>query len=100
MNARRAFKSRMGSRYGEILADKTGRGGTWIGLVLLATVTALSELATGVSAVTVAAAPDIAVGADPVARVETACSIRILRDDDDRHRDRRTARSPAWTALE
>lgn len=37
-------------------------GGTWIGVVLLATVTSLPELATGVSAVTVANAPNIAVG--------------------------------------
>ena len=50
------------SRYGGIIADKTGLGGTWIGLVLLATVTSLPELATGVSAVTVAAVPNIAVG--------------------------------------
>ena len=50
------------SRYGSIIADKTGLGGTWIGLVLLATVTSLPELATGVSAVTVAAVPNIAVG--------------------------------------
>jgi len=50
------------SRYGDMLAEKTGMGRTWIGLVLLATVTSLPELATGVSAVTVADAPDIAVG--------------------------------------
>jgi cation:H+ antiporter len=49
-------------RYGDIIAEKTGLGGTWIGLVMLATVTSLPELATGVSSVTVAAAPDIAVG--------------------------------------
>lgn len=50
------------SRYGDMLAEKTGMGRTWIGLILLATVTSLPELATGVSAVTVADAPDIAVG--------------------------------------
>ena len=44
------------------MAEKTGVGRTWIGLVLLATVTSLPELATGVSAVTVADVPDIAVG--------------------------------------
>ena len=49
-------------RYGDIIADKTGLGGTWIGLVMVATVTSLPELATGVASVTVAAAPDIAVG--------------------------------------
>jgi cation:H+ antiporter len=50
------------SRYGDLLAEKTGMGRTWIGLILLATITSLPELATGISAVTVAAAPDIAVG--------------------------------------
>jgi cation:H+ antiporter len=50
------------SRYGDIIADKTGLSGTWIGLVLLATVTSLPELVTGVSAVTVADTPDIALG--------------------------------------
>jgi len=50
------------SRYGDVIADKTGMGGTWIGLVLLATVTSLPELATGVSSVTLADAPNIAIG--------------------------------------
>lgn len=50
------------SRYGDILADKTGMGGTWVGLVMLASVTSLPELATGISAVTVANAPNIAIG--------------------------------------
>ncbi len=50
------------SRYGDAIADKTGLGRTWIGIILLATVTSLPELATGISSVTVAAAPDIAVG--------------------------------------
>jgi cation:H+ antiporter len=50
------------TRYGDAIADKTGLGGTWIGLVLLATVTSLPELAAGVSAVTIADLPDIAAG--------------------------------------
>lgn len=50
------------SRYGDAIADKTGLGGTWIGVILLATVTSLPELVTGISAVTYANAPDIAVG--------------------------------------
>jgi cation:H+ antiporter len=50
------------SRYGDMLAEKTGMGRTWIGLILLATVTSLPELGTGISAITMAAAPDIAVG--------------------------------------
>jgi cation:H+ antiporter len=50
------------SRYGDAIADKTGLGGTWIGVVMLASVTSLPELVTGISSVTVANAPDIAVG--------------------------------------
>ncbi|UZR30290.1 sodium:calcium antiporter [Methylococcus mesophilus] len=50
------------SRYGDVIAEKTGLSGNWIGLILLATATSLPELITGVSAVTVAAAPDIAAG--------------------------------------
>ncbi len=50
------------SRYGDAIANKTGLGGTWIGLILLATVTSLPELLTGVSSVTIAGVPNIAVG--------------------------------------
>jgi cation:H+ antiporter len=50
------------SRYGDIIAVRTGMGGTWIGVVLLATVTSLPELVTGISAATIANAPNIAVG--------------------------------------
>ncbi len=50
------------SRYGDVIADKTGLGGTWIGLALIATVTSVPELVTGVSAVRLADSPDIAIG--------------------------------------
>lgn len=50
------------SRYGDALATLTGLSRNWVGLILIATVTSLPELVTGLSAVTVAAAPDIAVG--------------------------------------
>ena len=50
------------SQYGDAFADKTGLGGTWIGLIMLATVTSLPELITGASSVTIADTPDIAVG--------------------------------------
>ena len=39
------------ARYGDIIADKTGLGGAWIGLILMATVTSLPELVTGISSV-------------------------------------------------
>lgn len=61
------------SKYGDIIAEKTGMGGTWIGLVLMASVTSLPELATGVSSVTYAMAPDIAVG-----NVLGACVVNML----------------------
>lgn len=50
------------SRYGDIIAEKTGLGRTWIGVLLMATVTSLPELVTGISAVTFSGVPDIAVG--------------------------------------
>jgi cation:H+ antiporter len=50
------------TRYGDAIADKTRLGGTWIGVLLIASVTSLPELATGISSVTVAGVPDIAVG--------------------------------------
>lgn len=50
------------TRYGDAIADKTGLGRTWVGVLLLASVTSLPELATGISSVTVAGVPDIAAG--------------------------------------
>ncbi len=50
------------SRYGDAIAAKTGLSGSWVGLVLVATVTSLPELVTGASATAVAGLPDIAVG--------------------------------------
>jgi len=50
------------SRYGDIIAEKTGLGRTWAGVVLMASVTSLPELVAGLGAVTIAESPDIAVG--------------------------------------
>lgn len=50
------------SRYAEMIAQRTGLSGSWIGLALLATVTSLPELATGITSVTLAQAPNVAVG--------------------------------------
>src|SRR3989339_1145814 len=50
------------AKYGDIIAEKTGLGRTWIGVVLMASVTSLPELITGLSSVTYAGGPDIAVG--------------------------------------
>lgn len=49
-------------RYGDAIASLAGLSRSWVGLILVATVTSLPELVTGLSAVTVAKAPDIAVG--------------------------------------
>ena len=50
------------SRYGDVIAEKSGLGRAWTGLILLASVTSLPELITGISSVTVANVPDIALG--------------------------------------
>jgi len=50
------------SKNGDVIAEKTGVSASWVGLILLATATSLPELVTGLSAVTAADAPDIAVG--------------------------------------
>jgi cation:H+ antiporter len=50
------------STYGDVIAEKTGMGQTWIGVVLMASVTSLPELFTGVSAVALYNLPNIAAG--------------------------------------
>lgn len=50
------------SRYGDVIADMTGLGRTWIGVVLLASVTSLPELITGFSSVAIFRVPNIAMG--------------------------------------
>ncbi|MDD5462127.1 MAG: sodium:calcium antiporter [Methylococcales bacterium] len=50
------------SLFGDVIAEKTGLGGNWVGFAMLATVTSLPELVTGISAVTYAGVPNIALG--------------------------------------
>jgi cation:H+ antiporter len=50
------------SRYGDMIAEKTGLSRLWLGMVLMAAVTSLPELATGLSSVVLAGLPNIAVG--------------------------------------
>jgi cation:H+ antiporter len=50
------------SKYGDIIAEKTGLGRVWVGIILLATVTSLPEVATGISSVTIVHNPDLAFG--------------------------------------
>jgi len=56
------FSGRGLARYGDTIANKTGLGGVWIGLILLALVTSLPELFTGISAVTLVGVPDLTIG--------------------------------------
>jgi cation:H+ antiporter len=50
------------AKYGDIIAEKTGLGRAWIGLALMASVTSLPELVTGMSSVIIVGVPNIAVG--------------------------------------
>ncbi len=50
------------ARYGDAIAEKTGLGRIWIGLVLLATITTMPELVTGVSSAALVGVPDLALG--------------------------------------
>src|SRR5574342_841549 len=51
------------SKYGDVVAEKTGLGRVWLGAILIAGVTSLPELASGVSAVAWLNAPNLAAGA-------------------------------------
>ena len=51
------------SKYGDVIAEKTGLGRAWIGAILIAGITSLPELASGISAVAWLDAPNLAAGA-------------------------------------
>jgi len=59
--------------YGDVLAEKTGLGRTWVGLVLVAATTSLPELFTGIGSVTVFSLPNIALG-----NILGACMLNLL----------------------
>jgi len=61
------------SKSADRIARATGLTGGWVGLALLGTVTSLPELASGISAVTLVAAPNLAVG-----NALGACVINLL----------------------
>ncbi len=50
------------ARYGDAIAEKTGLGRMWVGLILLAAITSMPELVTGMSAAAIVKLPDLAVG--------------------------------------
>jgi len=50
------------SYYGHQISELTGLGKAWVGLILMASVTSLPELITGISSVAIVKAPDLAAG--------------------------------------
>ncbi len=50
------------ARYGDAIAEKTGLGRLWIGMMLLALITSMPEMVTGISAATLVKLPDLAIG--------------------------------------
>lgn len=50
------------AKYGDMIAEKTGLSGSWIGVLLLASMTSLPELITGASSVLLVSVPNLAVG--------------------------------------
>ena len=61
------------AKSGDVIAQRTGLSRTWVGVVLLATVTSLPEALTGFSAVVIVDAPQIAVG-----DVAGSCALNLL----------------------
>jgi len=49
-------------RYGDLIAERTGLSRTWVGVAMVASVTSLPELLTGIGSVVVYRIPDIAMG--------------------------------------
>jgi cation:H+ antiporter len=56
------FAGKKLSHYGDMLAELTGMGKAWIGLILMAAVTSLPELMVGISASAILESADLAVG--------------------------------------
>ena len=50
------------AKYGDAIAEKTGLGRIWIGLVFIAVITTMPELVTSVSSVILVHSPDLALG--------------------------------------
>jgi len=56
------FSGKRVAKYGDIIAEKTGLGGLWIGVILVAIATSLPEIFTGVGSTVFVNAPDLTVG--------------------------------------
>lgn len=50
------------AKYADVIAEKSKLGRIWIGLALVAMITAMPEMATGISAATLVDSPDLAMG--------------------------------------
>ncbi|MDD5591373.1 MAG: hypothetical protein PHY18_05565 [Dehalococcoidales bacterium] len=50
------------ARYGDIIADRTGLGRNWIGLILIAIITSTPEVVASVSSVTLVDLPNLSIG--------------------------------------
>ena len=61
------------SKYGDIMADMLGWGKMFMGILLMASVTSMPELMSGISSVTILDAPDLAVG-----DIVGSCAFNIL----------------------
>ncbi len=56
------FAGKAIARYADVIAEKTGLGGLWVGLILVAFATSLPELFTGVGSIVFMNAPNLTVG--------------------------------------
>jgi len=56
------FSGKRVAKYGDTIAEKTGLGGLWIGVILVAIATSLPEIFTGVGSTVFVNAPDLTVG--------------------------------------
>lgn len=61
------------SKYGDIMADMLGWGKMFMGIILMASVTSMPELMSGISSVVILDAPDLAVG-----DIVGSCAFNIL----------------------
>lgn len=56
------FSGRRVAKYADVVAEKTGLGGLWIGVILVSIITSLPELFTGIGSSTLVGAPDLTIG--------------------------------------
>ncbi len=56
------FAGQKVAKYGDIIAEKSGAGRVWMGVIAIALITSLPELFAGISAVTIVKQPDLTVG--------------------------------------